>query len=102
MADVQTLPGIRYAKEIVGDLAQIVAPRYDVISEEDQARYYARSVYNIISLELGRDDPGDNTLNNRYRRAASTYAGWRARSILRTDASACYSLYQQVFTDNGQ
>src|SRR5260370_39779699 len=100
MADVQPLPGIRYAKEVVGDLAQVVTPPYDVISEEDQARYYARSAYNIIRLELGRDEPGDNTLNNRYTRAASTYPGWRARSILRQDATPCDSLYQQGFTHN--
>lgn len=102
MADVQPLPGIRYAKEVVGDLAQVVTPPYDVISEEDQARYYARSAYNIIRLELGRDEPGDNTLNNYYTRAASTYAGWRASSILRQDATPRYYLYQQVFTHNGQ
>src|SRR5437899_12539577 len=82
-------------------MEQIVTPPYDVISEEDQARYYARSAYNIIRLELGRDEPGDNTLNNRYTRAASTYAAWRASSILQQDATPGYYLYQQVFTHNG-
>ncbi|HKF38683.1 MAG TPA: DUF1015 domain-containing protein [Ktedonobacteraceae bacterium] len=102
MADVQPLRAIRYAGKAVGDLAQVVTPPYDVISEEAQARYYARSPYNIIRLELGMDEPGDTTLNNRYTRAASTYAGWRASSILQQDAVPSYYTYQQIFTHNGQ
>src|SRR5712692_6341405 len=102
MADVQLLRAIRYASEVVGDLAQIVTPPFDVISEEAQARYYARSPYNIIRLELGRDEPEDTTLNNRYTRTASTFAEWRMSSILRQDFTPCYYLYQQIFTHNAQ
>ncbi len=102
MADVRPLRGIRYNSEAVGNLAQVVTPPYDVISEEAQARYYARSPYNIIRLELGLDEPGDTTLNNRYTRAAATYAEWRASSILLQDPTPCYYLYQQIFTYNGQ
>ncbi len=102
MADVQPLRGIRYNGEAVGNLAQVVTPPYDVISAEAQVRYYARNPHNIIRLELGLDEPGDTTLNNRYTRAASIYAEWRASSILRQDLSPCYYLYQQIFTHRGQ
>jgi uncharacterized protein (DUF1015 family) len=102
MADVQPLRGIRYASEIVGDVGQIVTPPYDVISEEAQARYYARSPYNIIRLELTRDEPGDDSLNNRYTRAAATLAEWRLKEILRQDTLPAYYMYQQRFTQNGQ
>jgi uncharacterized protein (DUF1015 family) len=102
MADVQPLRGIRYASEVVSDHGQIVTPPYDVISEEAQARYYARSPYNVIRLELSRDEPGDNSLNNRYTRAAATLAEWRLYGVLRQDTSPAYYLYQQRFTQNGQ
>src|SRR6266516_860674 len=102
MADVQPLRGIHYNSDVVGNLAEVVTPPYDVVSEEAQARYYGRSPYNIIRLELGLDEPGDTTLNNRYTRAASTYAQWRAHSILRQDAVPCYYFYQQIFTYNGK
>ncbi len=102
MADVQPLRGIRYNSKAVGNLAEVVTPPYDVISEEGQAKYYSRSSYNIIRLELGLDKPGDTTLNNRYTRAASTYAQWRAHSILQQDSVPCYYCYQQVFTHNGK
>jgi uncharacterized protein (DUF1015 family) len=102
MADVQPLRGIRYNSETLGNLAQVITPPYDVISEEAQANYYARSPYNIIRLELGLDVLGDTSLNNRYTRAATTFAEWRANSILQQETTRCYYLYQQIFTHNSQ
>src|SRR5260370_4401034 len=102
MADVQPLRGLRYNSEVPGNLAQVITPPYDVISEEAQARYYARNPYNIIRLELGMDEPGDTSLNNRYTRAAATFAEWRANSILQQETTPCYYLYQQIFTRNAQ
>ena len=102
MADVQPLQGIRYSRDTVGDLASVVTPPYDVISEEDQARYYARSPYNIIRLELGKEEPGDTSLNNRYTRAAAIFSEWRINDILRREATPCYYLYQQIFNHEGQ
>ncbi len=102
MAGVKPLRGIRYNSVAAGNLAPLVTPPYDVISEEAQARYYAHSPYNIIRLELGLDEPDDTTLNNRYTRAASTFAEWRVNSILQQDPTPRYYLYQQIFTYNGQ
>jgi uncharacterized protein (DUF1015 family) len=102
MADVQPLQGIRYNDDVIGNLAQIITPPYDVISEEAQAKYYARNEYNIIRLELGMDESGDTPLNNRYTRAAATYAEWRLNSILRQENTPSYYLYQQIFTYNAQ
>lgn len=102
MADVRPLRGIRYNSEAASDLAQVVTPPFDVISPEAQARYYARHPYNIIRLELARDEAGDTTLNNRYTRAARTLAEWRLQHILRQDTLPSYYLYQQKFTHGGQ
>src|SRR5437016_10036483 len=102
MADVQPLRGLRYNSEVPANLAQVLTPPYDVISEEAQARYYARNPYNIIRLELGMDEPDDTSLNNRYTRAAATFAEWRLNSILQQENTPCYYLYQQIFTYNAQ
>jgi len=102
MADVQPLQGIRYNDKVSDNLAQIITPPYDVISEEAQAKYYARNPYNIIRLELGMDQPDDTSLNNRYTRAAATFAEWRLNSILQQENTPCYYLYQQIFTYNAQ
>jgi uncharacterized protein (DUF1015 family) len=102
MADVQPIQGIRYNSEVPGNLAQVITPPYDVISDEAQAKYYARNPYNIIRLELGMDEPDDTSLNNRYTRAAATFAEWRVNTILQQETIPCYYLYQQIFTYNGQ
>src|SRR5436305_154649 len=95
MAEVRPLPGIRYAE--TERLAALVTPPYDVISPEAQERYYARDPHNIIRLELGRDEPGDDDLNNRYTRAAMLFATWRLEGVMRQDAASLY-LYEQTFT----
>lgn len=99
MADVRPFPAIRYAPG--EDLAAVVTPPYDVISPAAQARYYERSPHNIIRLELGRAEPGDDELNNVYTRAAATFAEWRLHGVLRQDAPALY-LYEQTFTVEGK
>ncbi|HXZ05359.1 MAG TPA: DUF1015 domain-containing protein [Ktedonobacteraceae bacterium] len=102
MTDVQPFRGLSYNKEVTGNLTQVITPPYDVISEEAQAIYYARNPYNIIRLELGKDEPGDTSLNNRYTRAAVTFAEWRMKTILRMELTTCYYLYQQVFKYDAQ
>lgn len=97
MADVQPLRGIRYAKEAVEDLGQVVTPPFDVISPEEQARYYARHPHNMIRLELGLGQESDTMLDNRYSRAAAAFAEWRNDGILSQEVAPCYYLYQQVF-----
>ncbi len=100
MADVRPLPGIRYADE--GHLAALVTPPYDVISPEAQARFYERDPHNIIRLELGRDEPGDDDLDNRYTRAAAAFAEWRRAGMLKQDEPPAFYLYEQRFTSGGQ
>jgi uncharacterized protein (DUF1015 family) len=95
MADVRPLPGIRYAA--TENLAALVTPPYDVISPEAQERYYERDPHNIIRLELGRDEPGDDSLNNKYTRAATLFAEWRLEGVMRQDAPSLYA-YEQIFS----
>ncbi len=97
MAEVRPLRALRYAPEKVGDLSQVITPPYDVINPQAQTDYYERSPYNVIRLELGREGPGDYTLNNVYTRASATLAEWRLQGILRQDSMAGYYLYQQSF-----
>ncbi len=102
MAEVRPLQALRYAIDKVGELAQVITPPYDVISPAAQIEYYRRSPYNIIRLELGKDESTDNTLNNVYTRAAATLAEWRLQGFLQQDAVPGYYLYQQRFTYDGQ
>src|SRR5262249_6448950 len=98
MADVRPLPGIRYAA--MDQLAALVPPPYDVISPEAQTRYYERDPHNIVRLELGREEPGDDDLDNRYTRAAATFADWRRNGVLKQAPPQLY-IYEQRFAVAG-
>ncbi|HEY4387975.1 MAG TPA: DUF1015 domain-containing protein [Ktedonobacteraceae bacterium] len=102
MADVRPLQGIRFSQKRVGSLAEVITPPYDVINQEAQARYYERSPYNSIRIELGKESPNDNTLDNVYTRAAATLAEWRHQGVLYQERKASYYLYQQKFHHRGE
>jgi uncharacterized protein (DUF1015 family) len=52
MADVRPLPGLRYAEP----LEPVLAPPYDVLSDEQVAQYRARSPHNVVHLTRPGDD----------------------------------------------
>src|SRR3954452_15151290 len=102
MPDVRPFRGIRYDMARVGALSDVVAPPYDVIGPELQERLYAASPYNIIRLELGREEPGDTAEANRYTRAVRTLKDWRRQGILREDSHPALYVYHQTFTVEGR
>ncbi len=60
MPDIRPFRGVRYDMAQVGALSDVVAPPYDVIDPALQDRLYEASPYNIIRLELNREEPGDD------------------------------------------
>jgi uncharacterized protein (DUF1015 family) len=102
MVDVQPLRGLRYAHEVVGDLAWVVSPPSDVISPQEQASYHALSPYNILQVEWGKELPNDNEINNRYTRSANLFSKWCVDGVLVKDNTSRYYLYQQTFEVNGR
>ena len=82
MAQIIPFKGLRYNKEKIGDLAKVMTPPYDIISPDEQEQYYNMNDYNIIRLELGKEEPGDNEYDNKYARAASYLNSWIEEQVL--------------------
>ena len=97
MAEIIPFRALRYNPRCVPDLAQVVAPPYDVISPEAQDRYYARHPYNVVRLILAKDAT-DVSGRDRYACAAQTFADWRRDGVLRLDPVPAVYLYQQAFS----
>jgi len=85
MAKIIPFHGIRYNTTVVGEIKQVVAPPYDIIDAAGQKFLHDRHPQNIIRLELGLDQPGDNPTHNRYTRAASTLRDWLNNGALKRD-----------------
>lgn len=86
MAHLIPFRGVLYDPVTVSDIAQVVAPPYDVIDAEGQNALYDRHPCNVIRLELGKSQPGDSPTNNRYTRAAAQLQEWLRQGALRRDA----------------
>ena len=101
MAAVAPFAGLRYNPAVVGNLADVVTPPYDVIDAGAQERYYQRHPNNLIRLEYGKTLPGDDEANNRYTRAKSDFAAWLKEKVLLPEAAPAIYFYEQEFVARG-
>jgi uncharacterized protein (DUF1015 family) len=101
MPDVLPFRGVRYDVARVGTLSDVVAPPYDVIDSALQDRLYDSSEYNVIRLELNREESGDTETQGRYSRAARFLRDWLRQGILREEDHAALYVYEQTFEVEG-
>jgi uncharacterized protein (DUF1015 family) len=101
MVTIRPFCALRYNAKMVGDLSRVLAPPYDVISEEAQERLYQSSPYNVFRLILGKQYPSDTGEENRYTRAAQDFTAWLTNGVLRGDSAAALYLIEHAFTDGG-
>ncbi len=87
MATLRPFRGLLYNPAAV-NLAQVVAPPYDVISPELQMELYERDPHNVVRLILNRDaDP--------YSSAAHAFRTWQSDgTLVKDDVPAFYYLRQ--------
>lgn len=91
MAVVAPFRGLTYNFQQIEDLSHLVAPPYDVISEEEQEAYYRADPRNVIRLILGRKKTGDTDWDNVYTRAADCFERWQSdMTLVRADSPALY------------
>jgi len=94
--EVSPFKGICYNQGIVGDLAHVLCPPYDVITPEQQKLYYEASNYNAIRLEFP-EPTGDS-----YQRAATTFQQWLKHGNLQLDSVSSFYLHDHRFDYAGE
>ncbi|MFO7773049.1 MAG: DUF1015 domain-containing protein [Dehalococcoidia bacterium] len=100
MLEASPFRGIRYNQRIVGDLAQVLCPPYDVITPELRQLLYNKSDYNAVRLESPAD--GLEPTEDSYQRASITFQDWRQRGVLQLDTSSSFYLHDHHFEYAGQ
>ena len=91
MPRFEPFPAIRFATE---DLAPVVAPPYDVLSDADVDSLEARSLHNIVRIDVPRGG------KDRYELAAKTMEAWLKEGILAVDEEPSFTIYRMRFTDS--
>ena len=99
MASVQPFEGTRYNPEHV-KLGGVLAPPYDVISDEQRDELYGRDMRNIVRVDYGVRYPSDvEGVDDSYTRAASFLESWLDLGILVRDHPPGYYVVDHHFPD---
>ena len=100
MAEIQPFQGVLYNTQRVKP-ADVLTQPYDKITAEMRDRYLQQSPYNLIRIELGKEEPGDNDSVNRYTRARDFYQAWRRDGVLRHSPKPTLYFLEQTFVPPG-
>ena len=87
MAAVKPFRALRYDEAKAGPLEQLVAPPFDVISDDERLQYLERSPYNVVHL----------TLPDTEEEAARDFADWQRDGVLVRDEEPGYWLLSQDY-----
>jgi uncharacterized protein (DUF1015 family) len=82
---------IRYATD---EMASVIAPPYDVLSDADVEALEARSPHNVVRIDVPRGG------EDRYDLAAKTMRAWLDERVLVIDPEPSFTIYRMRFTDS--
>jgi uncharacterized protein (DUF1015 family) len=98
MAEIAPLTALRYdLARLKGGLGSVVAPPYDVISQEERAALAARDPHNVVRLILPEGEG-----EARYENAGALFNRWRSEGVLFRDDEPGFYRYDQTFRPPGQ
>jgi uncharacterized protein (DUF1015 family) len=93
MPRITAFRALRFDPTRFPNLAQVIAPPYDVISPEQRARLEARHERNIVHLDLPRGEGDD-----KYESARRGLDQWISEGTLREDGQPAIYRYEQIFS----
>ena len=99
--EVKPLSAIVYNQEKV-NMEDVIAPPYDVISDQYRDELEARSEYNFVKLILANDSTELNDENNRYNQALKNYKNWLEEKVLVKNEKPCILYLIQNYEKNGK
>lgn len=102
MPGIKPFKAFHYNKDKIKDIRDVMAPPYDVISEDQQNELHNRSPYNFTHIDLAKDTADDTETNNRYTRARSTFEEWIKNEIMIQGAEPAIYFYKQEYKVLGE
>jgi uncharacterized protein (DUF1015 family) len=92
MADIQPLRALHYDQSLVGPLADVTSPPYDVIDAEQREQLLQRSPFNVVAVDLpkGKPDP--------YAAAGELWEAWQLQGAIVRDPEPALWAHTQTYT----
>ena len=94
--------GWKYNPDVVGNLAEVVCPPYDLITPEMQESLRQRNPYNVVHLEAGEGLDWTVPGGNLYRGTTALFEDWLGQQVLKRDGEPCFYLVRHDFTFEGR
>ena len=94
--------GWKYNADVVGDLAEVVCPPYDLVTPELQESLRRRNPYNVVHLEAGEGLDWTVPGGNLYRDTTALFEDWLGKQVLKRDGEPCFYLLRHDFTFEGR
>jgi uncharacterized protein (DUF1015 family) len=93
--------GCRYNPSVVGDLASVLCPPYDMIGPELQESLKRLSPYNAVHLE-GGEQPDPVAPEAGYRQASARFRQWLEEGVLQRDQEPSFYLMRHGYEFRGE
>ncbi|HXB65980.1 MAG TPA: DUF1015 domain-containing protein [Solirubrobacteraceae bacterium] len=115
MPDIEPLRALHYDLSVVGPLADVVAPPYDVIDAAQREALLARSPFNVVAVDLPRPpaagkggadgseeatdrDAAAGSPPDPYRAAGELFDSWQLQSAVVRDSTPAVWAHTQGYT----
>ncbi|MFW6133709.1 MAG: DUF1015 domain-containing protein, partial [Planctomycetota bacterium] len=85
-----------------GDVTDLIAPPYDVLSADAKDALLVRNEHNIVAVDLPHVPPHQVGPEEAYREAASRLAAWEGEGVLCHDLDPAIYVYEQTYRAAGQ
>jgi uncharacterized protein (DUF1015 family) len=96
MASIRPFRGLRFSGA-AGNLNDLTAPPYDVLSAVERDAYAARNSRNIVHLTLPEANPDDRSKFVKYARSSALLNEWRRDGFLQMEERPAIYRYTQTF-----
>ena len=100
MAEIIPFRGILYNVSRVS-AEDVLAPPYDVITPEYREALYMQSPCNIVRIDFGKEETGDNETDNKYTRASKYLDTWLKDGVLVRSRKPSIYAYEMSYMING-
>jgi uncharacterized protein (DUF1015 family) len=100
MAEIIPFRGLLYDISKVA-IEDVLAPPYDIITPEGQELLYAKSPYNVVRIDFGKEEPGDNGIENKYSRAKRCFDTWIKDGVLIRSPRPSFFAYEMTYAIHG-
>ncbi|MFP4054464.1 MAG: DUF1015 domain-containing protein [Phycisphaerae bacterium] len=99
--EIRPFKGWRYNVDS-GDVSNLLAPPYDILSGEDKQALLEQDPANIVAVDLPHVPPKEVGPDSAYEKAASLLQQWQRDGLMKQDGKPALYVYEQTYSWAGK